>query len=139
MAWRYVSELPQWDTANHNALREQCYGILAANCLSALQHYQPAASRGRELLRRYVSKEGDELWHRQNQGSGRGRTRISASRWCVGIQSSSMRHLTLSLESMSGRSQSDPDVDGGPLNVQRHSGAFTFCGSESLHRPPAFF
>lgn len=52
MAWRYVSELPQWDTANHNALREQCYGILAANCLSALQHYQPAASRGRELLRR---------------------------------------------------------------------------------------
>lgn len=56
MAWRYVSELPQWDTANHNALREQCYGLLASNCLSALQHYQPAASRGRELLRRYVSK-----------------------------------------------------------------------------------
>lgn len=37
-----------------------------------------------------------------------------------------MHHLTLSLESMSGRSQSDPDVDGGPLNVQRHSGALHF-------------
>lgn len=58
-AWRYVSELPQWDTPNHNALREQCYSLLAANCLSALQHYQPVASRGRELLRRYVSKGAD--------------------------------------------------------------------------------
>lgn len=69
MAWRYVSELPQWDTANHNALREQCYGILAANCLSALQHYQPAASRGRELLRRYVSKESDEFCHHQTKAA----------------------------------------------------------------------
>ncbi|XP_060888805.1 uncharacterized protein LOC132959648 [Labrus mixtus] len=52
MAWRYTSELPQWDTANHNALREQCYGILAAHSLTALQHYKPESSRGRELLRR---------------------------------------------------------------------------------------
>ncbi|TKS66305.1 hypothetical protein D9C73_000361 [Collichthys lucidus] len=52
MAWRYTSELPQWDTASHNALREQCYGILAAHSLSALQHYHPEPSRGRELLRR---------------------------------------------------------------------------------------
>ncbi|XP_028255806.1 uncharacterized protein LOC114432167 [Parambassis ranga] len=52
MAWRYTSELPQWDTASHNALREQCYSILAAHSLTALQHYCPEPSRGRELLRR---------------------------------------------------------------------------------------
>lgn len=52
MAWRYTSELPQWDTSSHNALREQCYSILAAHSLTALQHYQPEACRGRELLRR---------------------------------------------------------------------------------------
>uniref|UniRef100_UPI0037E7C988 uncharacterized protein n=1 Tax=Semicossyphus pulcher TaxID=241346 RepID=UPI0037E7C988 len=52
MAWRYTSELPQWDTANHNALKEQCYSILAAHSLTALQHYQPEPNRGRELLRR---------------------------------------------------------------------------------------
>ncbi|XP_029305561.1 uncharacterized protein LOC115019944 [Cottoperca gobio] len=52
MAWRYTSELPQWDTANHNALREQCYSILAAHSLTCLQHYHPEPNRGRELLRR---------------------------------------------------------------------------------------
>ncbi|XP_034408107.1 uncharacterized protein LOC117744097 [Cyclopterus lumpus] len=52
MAWRYTSELPQWDTANHNALREQCYGILAAHSLAAFQHHHPGPNRGRELLRR---------------------------------------------------------------------------------------
>ncbi|XP_029925207.1 uncharacterized protein LOC115371793 isoform X2 [Myripristis murdjan] len=52
MAWRYTSELPQWDTVSHNALREQCYSTLAAHCLTALQHYRPEPSRGRELLRR---------------------------------------------------------------------------------------
>ncbi|XP_040888580.1 uncharacterized protein LOC121178122 [Toxotes jaculatrix] len=52
MAWRYTSELPQWDTANHNALREQCYSILTAHGLTALQHYHPEPNRGRELLRR---------------------------------------------------------------------------------------
>ncbi|MEQ2208373.1 hypothetical protein XENOCAPTIV_027126, partial [Xenoophorus captivus] len=54
MAWRYTSDLPQWDTVNHNVLREQCYSILAAHGLAALQHHRPEASRGRELLRRYV-------------------------------------------------------------------------------------
>ncbi|XP_036947748.1 uncharacterized protein LOC119015642 [Acanthopagrus latus] len=52
MAWRYTSDLPQWDTVNHNALREQCYSILAAHSLTALQHYHPEPIRGRELLRR---------------------------------------------------------------------------------------
>ncbi len=52
MAWRYTSELPQWDTASHNALRGQCYSILAAQSLTALQHYHPEPSRGPELLRR---------------------------------------------------------------------------------------
>ncbi|XP_029378141.1 uncharacterized protein LOC115056042 [Echeneis naucrates] len=52
MAWRYTSELPQWDTTTHNALREQCYSILAAHSLTALQHYHPEPNRGSELLRR---------------------------------------------------------------------------------------
>ncbi|XP_047210790.1 uncharacterized protein LOC124861262 isoform X1 [Girardinichthys multiradiatus] len=53
MAWRYTSDLPQWDTVNHNVLREQCYSILAAHGLAALQHHHPEASRGLELLRRF--------------------------------------------------------------------------------------
>lgn len=52
LACRYTSELPQWDTSSHNGLREQCYSILAAHSLTALQHYHPDGSRGRELLRR---------------------------------------------------------------------------------------
>ncbi|KAL7370297.1 hypothetical protein ABVT39_025123 [Epinephelus coioides] len=52
MGWRYTSELPQWDTASHNALQEQCYSILAAQSLTALQHLHPGPNRGRELLRR---------------------------------------------------------------------------------------
>lgn len=52
MAWRYTSELPQWDTTSHNALREQCYSILATYSLAALQHYRPQLTRGQELLRR---------------------------------------------------------------------------------------
>ncbi|TNN47705.1 hypothetical protein EYF80_042082 [Liparis tanakae] len=52
MAWRYTSELPRWDTASHNALPEQCYGVLAAHSLAALQHLHPAPDRGHELLRR---------------------------------------------------------------------------------------
>ncbi|CAN9498210.1 unnamed protein product [Ophioblennius macclurei] len=52
MAWRYTSELPQWDTADHNVLRDQCYSMLAAQALDALRHYRPKPSRGRELLRR---------------------------------------------------------------------------------------
>ncbi|XP_061571714.1 uncharacterized protein LOC133425069 [Cololabis saira] len=51
-AWRYTCELPHWDTANHNALREQCFSILAAHSLAALQHYRPAPGRAPELLRR---------------------------------------------------------------------------------------
>lgn len=53
MACRFTSELPQWDTASHNSLREQCYSILAAQSLAALQQYSPAANRGQELLRRF--------------------------------------------------------------------------------------
>lgn len=53
LAWRFTSELPQWDTASHNALREQCFSVLASQSQAALQHYSPPASRGRELLRRF--------------------------------------------------------------------------------------
>ncbi|XP_020794820.1 uncharacterized protein LOC110173171 [Boleophthalmus pectinirostris] len=53
LAWRFTSELPQWDTASHNALREQCFSLLASQSQAALQHYTPPTSRGRELLRRF--------------------------------------------------------------------------------------
>ncbi|CAL8308321.1 unnamed protein product [Merluccius merluccius] len=54
MAWRYTGELPQWDTAGHNALREQCFAVLAAHCLAALRRRGNATepAKGRELLRR---------------------------------------------------------------------------------------
>ncbi|KAJ8253483.1 hypothetical protein GJAV_G00213440 [Gymnothorax javanicus] len=52
VAWRYTSELPQWDTASHNSVKEQCYGVLAAHCASALQRAPPRAGKAGELLRR---------------------------------------------------------------------------------------
>ncbi|KAJ8256246.1 hypothetical protein COCON_G00201100 [Conger conger] len=52
VAWRYTSELPQWDTAGHNAVKEQCYALLASHCSTALQRAPPAAARAGELLRR---------------------------------------------------------------------------------------
>ncbi|XP_012712772.2 uncharacterized protein LOC105921526 [Fundulus heteroclitus] len=57
LAWRYTGELPQWDTAQHNVLRGQCYGVLAAHSLAALEHYRPEPSRGRELLRRFKTAQ----------------------------------------------------------------------------------
>ncbi|CAL1598210.1 unnamed protein product [Knipowitschia caucasica] len=53
IAWRFTSELPQWDTSSHNTLREQCFSVLASQSQAALQHYRPTASRGQELLRRF--------------------------------------------------------------------------------------
>ncbi|KAG7467429.1 hypothetical protein MATL_G00153620 [Megalops atlanticus] len=53
VAWRYTSELPQWDTGCHNALREQCFSALAAHCTTALRRQPPRADRARELLRRF--------------------------------------------------------------------------------------
>ncbi|XP_042622650.1 uncharacterized protein LOC109083720 [Cyprinus carpio] len=53
VACRYASELPQWETSTHNALREHCYNTLAAFCTAALQKHRPAARRARELLRRF--------------------------------------------------------------------------------------
>ncbi|XP_016328480.1 uncharacterized protein LOC107677926 [Sinocyclocheilus anshuiensis] len=52
-ACRYTSELPQWETSTHNALREHCYNTLAAFCTAALQKHRPAVRRARELLRRF--------------------------------------------------------------------------------------
>ncbi|XP_026867215.2 uncharacterized protein LOC113578260 isoform X2 [Electrophorus electricus] len=52
-AWQCASELPQWDTSNHNSIREQCYHALAGYCTAALQHHRPRASKARELLRRF--------------------------------------------------------------------------------------
>lgn len=51
--WRCTSELPQWDTASHNVIREHCYSMLAKHCSTALRHHQPAPSKVREMLRRW--------------------------------------------------------------------------------------
>ncbi|KAG5261883.1 hypothetical protein AALO_G00289650 [Alosa alosa] len=56
--WRYVSELPQWDTARHNTGREHCYTALARHCSMALRHHQPAPSKAREMLRRLKMPQG---------------------------------------------------------------------------------
>ncbi|XP_068165684.1 uncharacterized protein [Antennarius striatus] len=61
MAWRFTSELPLWDTANHNAVQERCYHILAAHSLTALQHYHPEPNRGRELLRSREFSENSQI------------------------------------------------------------------------------
>ncbi|KAG7265247.1 hypothetical protein CRUP_033648 [Coryphaenoides rupestris] len=56
LAWRYAGELPTWDTAGHNTLREHCYAALAAHCLAALRRRHGDAAtepaKARELLRR---------------------------------------------------------------------------------------
>lgn len=53
VAWRYTSELPQWDTGSHNTVREQCFSTLAAHCLTSLHHQPPQLSKATELLRRF--------------------------------------------------------------------------------------
>ncbi|KAJ8410026.1 hypothetical protein AAFF_G00210670 [Aldrovandia affinis] len=57
MAWRYTSKLPQWDTASHNAVREQCYSALAAHCATSLRHQPPRANKAQELLRRFKAAQ----------------------------------------------------------------------------------
>ncbi|XP_015219543.1 uncharacterized protein [Lepisosteus oculatus] len=52
-AWRFTSELPQWDTSSHNGLREQCYRTLAAQCSAALQHSGLGMAKCLELRRRF--------------------------------------------------------------------------------------
>ncbi|XP_012692754.1 uncharacterized protein LOC105908739 [Clupea harengus] len=63
--WRCTSELPQWDTASHNVIREHCYSMLAKHCSTALRHHQPAPSKVREMLRRLKMTQG----HNQQMSS----------------------------------------------------------------------
>ncbi|XP_078416671.1 uncharacterized protein LOC144691970 [Cetorhinus maximus] len=37
IAWRYTSELPQWDNSFHNECTQQCFTALAVQCMSILQ------------------------------------------------------------------------------------------------------
>ncbi|KAL1022098.1 hypothetical protein UPYG_G00022180 [Umbra pygmaea] len=53
VAWRYTSELPQWDTSSHNSVKDQCYSLLADQCITALQHYCPEPAKATELFRRF--------------------------------------------------------------------------------------
>ncbi|XP_028837471.1 uncharacterized protein LOC114791101 [Denticeps clupeoides] len=52
VGWRYASELPQWETSSHNAIREHCFHTLAKHCTSAIRHHRPTTSRAKELLKR---------------------------------------------------------------------------------------
>ncbi|CAH1796662.1 unnamed protein product [Owenia fusiformis] len=37
LAWKYVSELPDWDYESHKQIKIQCYKNMAAQCMSALK------------------------------------------------------------------------------------------------------
>jgi hypothetical protein len=37
IAWKYTSKLPDWDELSHNALKAQCFSVLAAQCMLALK------------------------------------------------------------------------------------------------------
>lgn len=63
--WKIASELPQWDTARHNTIRDHCYFTLAKHCSTALRHHQPAPSKAREMLRRIKMAQG----HNQQMSS----------------------------------------------------------------------
>ncbi|XP_066562322.1 uncharacterized protein LOC136751009 isoform X2 [Amia ocellicauda] len=52
-AWRYTSELPQWDTSSHNMLRAQCFSTLATHCITALQQSCIGMAKCLELKRRF--------------------------------------------------------------------------------------
>uniref|UniRef100_W5MSR3 Uncharacterized protein n=1 Tax=Lepisosteus oculatus TaxID=7918 RepID=W5MSR3_LEPOC len=62
-AWRFTSELPQWDTSSHNGLREQCYRTLAAQCSAALQHSGLGMAKCLELRRRPGKKDRESTVH----------------------------------------------------------------------------
>ncbi|XP_058885861.1 uncharacterized protein LOC117405246 isoform X2 [Acipenser ruthenus] len=51
-AWRFTSELPQWETSSHNRCKEQCFSALAAQCTTALQQSSIGMKRAIELKRR---------------------------------------------------------------------------------------
>lgn len=38
MAWDYVKSTPVWDNHSHNAMRRQCFKLLAAHCSAALRY-----------------------------------------------------------------------------------------------------
>lgn len=37
MAWRYTGRLPDWDDPSHNTHKQQCYSVLAGQCMAALK------------------------------------------------------------------------------------------------------
>ncbi|XP_041116151.1 uncharacterized protein LOC121321319 [Polyodon spathula] len=51
-AWRFTSELPQWETSSHNRCKEECFSALAAQCTTALQQSSIGMKRAIELKRR---------------------------------------------------------------------------------------
>ncbi|XP_032888524.1 uncharacterized protein LOC116980433 [Amblyraja radiata] len=51
-AWRYTSELPQWDNSFHNECTQQCFAVLAVQCLTALQRSCLALEKYKQLRKR---------------------------------------------------------------------------------------
>ncbi|XP_017023145.1 uncharacterized protein [Drosophila kikkawai] len=38
MAWQYVASTPNWESHAHNAVRRQCFKLLACSCYAAIKH-----------------------------------------------------------------------------------------------------
>ncbi|XP_028655743.1 uncharacterized protein LOC114650347 isoform X1 [Erpetoichthys calabaricus] len=58
IAWRYTSELPQWDTRSHNQYKEQCFRALAFHCIKALQECSIDLERCVQLQTRFKIARG---------------------------------------------------------------------------------
>ncbi|XP_069744821.1 uncharacterized protein [Narcine bancroftii] len=53
VAWRYTSELPQWDISFHNECTEQCFTVLAVQGITALQRSCLDMEKHKQLKKRF--------------------------------------------------------------------------------------
>ncbi|XP_067848457.1 uncharacterized protein [Heptranchias perlo] len=52
IAWRYTSELPQWDNSFHNECTQQCFTALAVQCTTGLQRSSLELEKYKQLKKR---------------------------------------------------------------------------------------
>ncbi|XP_067896099.1 uncharacterized protein [Heterodontus francisci] len=52
IAWRYTSELPQWDNSFHNECTQQCFAALAVQCITSLQRSCLELEKYKQLKKR---------------------------------------------------------------------------------------
>ena len=54
LAWKYVSDLPDWDNEDHNKSKRQCFKNLAAQCMTAIKKSAFEKEQYREIKNRSV-------------------------------------------------------------------------------------